>query len=204
MYTYKRWPADELITKFIRPEPSQVYGMVPVPKSAEISSRVTIHCGPDRYSSAGLLDYLPLEVLPRVFSFLDFLLLSRLLRVSVRSKIFVESLPAYREVIKYVPRVLMALNGVGLLGVHAATTLQEALGFDRCVVCGDCGPLLFLPTCERCGLTCLQDNPAFWVITKGSAQRYFGLRSEQIERIPNIHSMPGNYTVGTQSTPDEG
>lgn len=192
---YKTWPAKKLISNFTRPAPRVFDRMIPISYKAKLPKKANIRLDANRCSSIGTLDQLPLEILYLLLGLLDFQSLSRLSLVSVWSRNIVKSLPAYREMIEYAPRTLIALHAVEMLSLHAACTLQAALRSERCVSCSDYGVLLFLPTCERCCLTCLCENTAFWVVTAGQAARYFGLTSHHIKGLPKLNCMEGNYKM---------
>ncbi|KAI9669890.1 MAG: hypothetical protein M1831_006925 [Alyxoria varia] len=146
-------------------------------------------------SSAGLLDRLPLEILHYILDDLDFGSLSRMSQVSLRAKEIVESLPAYRELMKYAPKTLKALGQTGSISFHTAATLRGALRSQKCVSCQEYGAFLFLPTCERCCYECLSENHSLWVIPVSLAGRCFDLTPRQLKQLPTLHSIPGRYFV---------
>ncbi|KAF5020328.1 hypothetical protein F66182_7634 [Fusarium sp. NRRL 66182] len=100
-------------------------------------------------SSLGMLDTMPAELLLLTLNLLDFQSLSRLARACFRGKIIVESLSAYRQVMRHAPKVLPALAKTGLIGHHPALLVLSTLQTSRCVSCFEFGAFLYLPTCER-------------------------------------------------------
>ncbi|KAI4868381.1 hypothetical protein F4820DRAFT_123059 [Hypoxylon rubiginosum] len=149
-------------------------------------------------SSLGLLEVLPAELLLLTLNFLDFQSLSRLSRACLKGKAVVETLPAYKEMMKHAPEVLTALGRTGLLSYHSSSLLRQTLRSEKCVSCFDFGAFLFLPTCERVCFECLHQNQALRMTTLASAKRCFHLTHSQLKRIPIMHSIPGIYCVRFQ------
>lgn len=100
-------------------------------------------------SSIGLLDTLPLELLHSIFNLLDFQSLAHFVLVCHQGKAIVESLPAYRDVVKQASMALNALNRTELITFHPVTSIHAALLSENCVSCQQFAPFLFLPTFER-------------------------------------------------------
>lgn len=147
------------------------------------------------YSSLGLLDKLPLEVVILTLNLLDFQTLFRFTRVSIKGKGVVETLPAYRTMMEHAPQVFTALRKTRLLRYHSASSILQALQSDKCVSCLDYGALLFLPTCERVCTHCLDENKALWVITTDAAKKYFGLNDSHLERVSIMQSIPVGHPL---------
>ena len=146
--------------------------------------------------STGCLDVLPLEILQRTLNLLDFRSLSRLAHVCHGGRAAVQSLPAYRDLIKHASTALVALNRTKLIISHPAVSIYAALHSRNCSSCKNYGPFLFLPTCERCCYECLRNNPSLRVITNRMAKIYFGVSPKDLRRIPAMLSVPGTYSVG--------
>lgn len=189
-----QYSPEELIARFSYQSQSLIHGMVCISKPAEIS-KIQRN---DGTSSAGALDSLPLELLHSICASLDFQSLSRLSRTSIRSKAIVESLPAYRDLMKYAPGTLNALGKTGLISVHSSTTLHAALRSENCVSCGEYGAFLFMPTCGRICYLCLKRNATFWVISTRQARKYFNLTERQIKLGPIMHNILGYYLCGSR------
>ncbi|KAK2805004.1 hypothetical protein FQN51_001098 [Onygenales sp. PD_10] len=149
-----------------------------------------------RGSSLGSLDVLPLELLYLTFNVMDFQSLSRICCVSLRGKAVVESLPGYYRLVQHAPRMLGALARTRLIRFHSTSTLYQALLSERCRSCGEFGPFIFLPTCERCCYECLHRNQSFWVIPTSMAEKCFKLTKHQLEGVPFMCGIPGTYSVG--------
>lgn len=149
----------------------------------------------DRPSSLGTLDRIPLEILHQIFDQIDLRSLLQLSRVAVRGRSTVQSLPAYRGLVKHAPQTLVVLRMTKLLQTHTVSDLFAALTSERCATCPEYGAYLFLPTCERCCWTCLQLNPARRVVTPAKAKKTFALSSRQVRKLPVLFSIPGRYGI---------
>ncbi|KAK2808631.1 hypothetical protein FQN50_004495 [Emmonsiellopsis sp. PD_5] len=147
-------------------------------------------------SSLGSLDVLPLELLYLTFNMMDVQSLSRICCVSLRGKAVVESLPGYYRLVQHAPGMLGALARTRLIRFHSTSTLYQALLSEKCRSCGEFGPFIFLPTCERCCYECLHRNQSFWVIPTSMAEKCFKLTKHQLQGIPLMCSIPGTYSVG--------
>ncbi|KAF4449551.1 hypothetical protein F53441_7210 [Fusarium austroafricanum] len=148
-------------------------------------------------SSLGLLDAIPAELLLLILNLLDFQSLSRVSRVCFRGKIIVESLSPYRQVMQHAPTILTALTKTNLISRYPASLILHALQTYHCVSCLDFGAFLYLPTCERVCLECLNQNRGLWMITTATARKCFGLTQRQLQTIPIMRSIPGTYSVRT-------
>jgi len=146
-------------------------------------------------SSIGLLDNLPLELLHALLNYLDLQSLSRILRVSLRGKAIVESLPAYRDLASTAGNIFQILSYTRLIGLHSATTLQAALHSDRCISCGQYGAFLFLLSSKRCCFACLSFNQSLWLIPLAFARDCFNLTRQQVKDLPTMRSIPGKHFV---------
>ncbi|KAI3337960.1 hypothetical protein F4824DRAFT_509569 [Ustulina deusta] len=146
-------------------------------------------------SSLGVLDILPAELLLLTFELLDFQSLSRLSRVSLKGKVMVEALTAYRDMMEHAPTTLTALAKTRLISHHSASLLRQTLRSAKCVSCFEFGGYLLLPTCERVCAECLLLNQALWMTSVPLAKRCFSLTDAQIERIPIMYSIPGYYGI---------
>lgn len=149
-------------------------------------------------SHLGILNTLPPELLHIIFNSLDFRSLSRFTRVCRQGKATIESLPAYRDLIKHAFPALAALNRTELITFHTATSLHAALLSEKCVACDQFAAFLFLPTAERCCFECLHRDRSLRLITSGMARRFFGLTPKDLSQIPSLISIPGNYAVGNR------
>ncbi|KAF3392373.1 hypothetical protein DPV78_010583 [Talaromyces pinophilus] len=139
-----------------------------------MSQNPTLQCHVST-SIASSLDRLPLELLHMICASLDFQTLSRLSCTTLRNKATVESLPAYRDFMKYAPHTLSALAKTRLIAVHSSAKFHANLRSANCVSCGKYGAFLFLPTCERCCNQCLWRNQSLWVIPESVARKCFDL-----------------------------
>ena len=94
-----------------------IYGrMLECPEIAQPPGR---YCVQPRPSFAGAFDILPLELVHRIFEHLDLLTLQNVGYTSIRGRLLLESLPAYRELVTYAPRSLACLNRTGQIMLHS-------------------------------------------------------------------------------------
>lgn len=129
---------------------------------------------------------------------LDLQSITRASRVSRRGKCIVQSLPAYRDLMKHAPDALAALSKTKLIHLHSAAQLSAALRSGSCATCQEYGAYLLLPTCERCCWECLQSNPTRRVVTPTRAGKAFALSRKKVQQLPVMFSIPGNYNIGQE------
>jgi hypothetical protein len=141
-------------------------------------------------SSIGFLDPLPMELVYNVLDFLDFTSLCRFSRTSLRAKLAVERLPAWRELTHFASSTLIALGRTKTIKLHSAGLLRATLRSNHCVGCGRYPPYLSLLTCERICWEELWYNPSHWVITVEMAERCLGLSRKEIDKIPILSTIP--------------
>lgn len=185
-----------------RPEPlfDAMIPSVPPPGTPQESS-FTDHLEADRVSSLGLLELLPPELLSGILSMLDVQSIVRLSRTSVAGNLVVRSHQTYRDLVALAPEALSALSRTDLLGFYSVTDIHAALRAERCFACSRYGAFLFLPTCERCCWGCLRTSPLVRLIRPRQIMRYFGLSTEQLERLPALRVTPGKYAMAYEPDP---
>lgn len=155
----------------------------------------------DRASSVGSLDCLPPEVTSLVLGALDARSLAHFARVSFQGRAFVQSLHAYRDLVEFVPDVLLALGEMGLIHLHSIAQLYDALQSEHCGTCNEYGAFLFLPTCKRCCWQCLRCEPSLRLISLTEAKRYFGLSERHLQHLPACDIIPGTYGLNASTPP---
>jgi hypothetical protein len=151
-------------------------------------------------SSIGNLDVLPLEILQMMMRELDFRSLMRLSHVSKRGWEIVDSLPEAKSIMKHAYPAMVALSQTTLIKWHSISTIYGTMRSPECTSCGDFGPFLFLPTCQRCCFHCLEDNQSFWVISVNTAIKLFNLDKKKANREPILRAIPGSYSVSYRIT----
>ncbi|KAM0435388.1 hypothetical protein ACHAPT_003482 [Fusarium lateritium] len=170
-----------------------IHGLPPAQPST--TTTTTTPCRAPENTSLGIFNKLPAEILLLVLDSADLQSLSRISRVSLRCRSLVENLQPYKKVLAHVPTVVTALARTRLLGVHSLGVIHQALFSSKCASCFDFGGFLFLPTCERVCLTCLDENMALRVIPVAIACSIFGLTEQQLTKIPILYSIPGTYGI---------
>jgi hypothetical protein len=147
-----------------------------------------------RPASMGSLDLLPVEILHKIMSELDFQSLGTMRCLNRQVKATVETVSAYRDITTYCHASLCALSCAGLLSAHSAGHLHDTLYQDLCITCGAFGSFLFLPNAARCCLKCVSGRPEFRISSKSSAASTLGLNREDLSSIPEIQlSHPYKY-----------
>ncbi|KAI0965519.1 hypothetical protein F4678DRAFT_476525 [Xylaria arbuscula] len=183
---------EELINKLTRSPEIELWGMLK--RSGQPVERKL--CREPTYSSLGILEVMPTELLFSIIEFLDFRSLLCLMRVSSEWKMVVEALPAYAALTKHAQGELGTLGLTGIIKHHSASVLYRVLLSPKCVSCFEFAGFLFLPTCERICFACLLHNQAYWVLPMSMTEECFSLTKEQILTLPIVHAVPGAYFVG--------
>ncbi|KAK8031283.1 hypothetical protein PG990_001017 [Apiospora arundinis] len=170
-----------------------IKGSVPSPRktplrAAETNSSVS--------SSIGLLDKFPSEVVVMIMAQLDLQSLARFAKVSFQGDGFVQSCREYRDLLQFVPETIEAYCRLGLLDLHPVADIHRALWTAQCDTCCSPGPFLFLPTCQRCCLGCLDHNPALRLMTPTAAENMYGLTKSQVETLRVVHVRKENVHPG--------
>ncbi|KAK8113445.1 hypothetical protein PG984_013971 [Apiospora sp. TS-2023a] len=149
----------------------------------------------DRSSSLGLLDRFPSELIIRIMGQLDLQGLARLSQVSIQANDYVLSFRDYRSLVLHAPVVVQALTKMGLVGLHSAGDLYSTLRAGACAVCGELGPFLYLPTCQRCCWSCWGYYPSFRIMPINHARRLYDLSNDDMVKLPVLH-VPDLGTPG--------
>ncbi|KAK8065082.1 hypothetical protein PG997_011829 [Apiospora hydei] len=150
-------------------------------------------------SSLGLLGRLPLELMLDIFKYLDFQSITRFAKVSVLANGYVRSCREYHDVLTIIPEAVKALRRLGILRLHSVTDLYHALRADACATCGEAGPFLFLPTCQRCCIWCRRYHPSLRLMTRAQAKKYYGLTKQQTDRLRTVHVRTAITTIHGRS-----
>ncbi|KAI0483405.1 F-box domain-containing protein [Xylariaceae sp. FL0804] len=155
-----------------------------------------------RVSSLGTLSRLPPEIMSILLGMLDVQSIALFSCVSFHGNTFVRAQRAYRDLITFAPRALLALGKTGLASVHPVAKLQAVLRSDECASCNKYGAFLFLPTCERCCWECLRYNPSLRMIPPQDASRFFGLLARHRQQLSVLHVIPGQYSIAAIPAPE--
>lgn len=151
----------------------------------------TLPCTPlpprDPFSSLGVLGCLPPELMLNMIAQMDFLSIVRFSQVSVQANAYVRSCHEFRSFLGSVPEAVKALCRLGILSLHSVANLYGALRAEECAICGESGPFLFLPTCQRCCDWCRKHHPSLQLIYRGQAVKYFGLSQQEAASLPIVH-----------------
>lgn len=143
-------------------------------------------------SSLGPFENLPPELIWDIGDLLDFQSLSRLSRVCVKAKKWVESISAYKAMMEHAPMALAGLSRSGFLRSYSAGSLYKLLRAGECA-CGNFAPFLHLPTHQRACISCQASNQKFWMIDETKARQVFELPRSYISDLPKMR--PLHYAV---------
>lgn len=145
-----------------------------------------------RVSSVGMLDCLPWEIMSNILGKLDSQSLAFFASVSVQSNMLARSYEPFQELAQH-SRMLGALHRMDLVRRYSVAQLNAVLRTENCVSCGEYGPFLFLPTCERCCWDCRRSNPLLRAISPKQAKKYFDLSMQHLQQLPFFYGQLGTY-----------
>ncbi|KAK8113443.1 hypothetical protein PG984_013969 [Apiospora sp. TS-2023a] len=141
----------------------------------------------DSSSSFGILGRLPAELMLNMVAQMDFLSIVHFSQVCVQANGYVRSCSEYRDVLRFIPNAVKALRGLGILSLHSIAQLYDALRAEECATCGETGPFLFLPTCQRCCEWCRNYYPSLQLMFPSQARKYYGLNKQETDSLPTVH-----------------
>jgi hypothetical protein len=144
----------------------------------------------------GTLRHLPSEVLVEICSYLDILSSFRLRQVNRMARQVVSGTPAYRDLSTHALDSLRTALRTRIAGWILVSDLYRILCTTECSQCGLFGPLLFLPTVERCCYHCLDSSPNYRVVSLSALSKVSGVSQSQLRRlVPVISTLPGKYDI---------
>lgn len=152
-------------------------------------------------SSLGALSRLPPELLANVLLELDVLSVFRFRGTNNLARHVAFASPQYRAVATHALSVLHALL---LTGVAPRVTLNDLWDLvsdsGACAFCGLFGPVLFIPTLQRCCFPCIQTSPKLAVVSAAAAAKASALPPRRLkEALLAVHTVPGEYGLWQQS-----
>ncbi|KAM0324910.1 hypothetical protein ACHAQA_007876 [Verticillium albo-atrum] len=142
-----------------------------------------------RQPSLGLFKRLPIELRDIVLSDLDILSLCQLMMASSGTHAMVTGFPPFHDLVKHASPVLITLGKMRLAKVHTISAVLAVLTSPHCVACGQMGPFICLPTCERACLDCLNRNIRFSVLTYPQARVIYRLSAKQAATLPTMWTV---------------
>nr|POE53538.1 hypothetical protein CFP56_28760 [Quercus suber] len=145
---------------------------------------------------AGVLDTLPLELLHLVMAKLDLRSLTNFRYVNRRTAELVDSQPQYRVVARYARSSIRGVLSIQTGAWITCETLYDKLATPECEACGDFAGYLYLITCRRVCFLCLSEDESYLPLGLDTARRRYGLRREQIEKLPCMTIVLGTYSPG--------
>lgn len=103
-------------------------------------------------------------------------------------------MPQYSCIATNMPNVLRALIGTGLAPFLSLGNLHQNLRQPSCTSCGDFAPFLYLPTCERVCVVCLDSRFKFQPATTSEAKSIYKLDARALGKLPVFRPLPGRYS----------
>jgi hypothetical protein len=142
----------------------------------------------------GTLHSLPAEVLLMILDELDLASLTNLQSCNRQIFNLVFYSPKLDMIANHAPRVIHAALRVELTHHITLRRLFGAMTSSKCVCCGDFGGYLYLLTCQRVCHRCFTRSPRFLPMLRSEARRVYGLGWMAFQHIPQMISLPGEYT----------
>jgi len=184
---------DEVLFHLSHRPPQLLKSVISVDESSEYTGLLFATVNSEIDSALGRLDKLPLEVLHECLKHLDVISLENFGHVSRRGKVVAGSLSSFRILAKTAGYSFRVLAQAKVLHRHSIYTLYETLRLQNCVSCGAFGGFLSILEAKRCCWLCLKYNSRHWMITFAIAKQCFGFTDNQLNQLPSIQSIPGEY-----------
>ncbi|GKU21720.1 unnamed protein product [Fusarium langsethiae] len=142
---------------FLRTNPRKVPGTL-------LRSSAASSLAPETPNNTALICKLPPEIITNISLLLDVKSFHCFRNASRQTRAIVNGIPQYRQVAHHGFEGIKALARTGLSHHVTYKDLHQALITEECMLCGEFGGLLFLPTCTRCCYNCLREEPELAVI----------------------------------------
>lgn len=143
--------------------------------------------------STGRLGRLPVEIAHEVLMNLDQLALGMVRRLNTYYRILVEGLPAYRLLKEHAWEALCIMYLTETAACFSIRQLFDEFCHPRCRTCHDFGPFIFVLSCSRCCLNCLDRSREYQLAPVSDVMVKFALRRSSIAHFPTLYSLPGIY-----------
>jgi hypothetical protein len=145
-------------------------------------------------ATLGTLGTLPVELIQTILLDLDLQSLTSLRRVNRRTRLTIDTLWQYNEIITYASNSLRAALSLNVGTSISCRQLHRELCSQECVTCSRFGAFLYLLTCSRVCYVCLVEDPRFLPLTPKHARIAFGLSSSETGKLPTAITLPGIYS----------
>lgn len=107
----------------------------------------------------------------------------------------VHELPQLKAIVHYSPDVLRGILSTGTAPFIQCQQLFNKLTSSTCESCSHFAGHLYLLTCTRVCFRCFTQLPRYRPILRLHARRQFTLSTKDIQRLPQLNSVPGRYTI---------
>ncbi|KAJ5884852.1 hypothetical protein N7495_009362 [Penicillium taxi] len=131
------------------------------------------------------------DVLFRIFDELDPVSYHEIRRTCRRARSVGEQNPTYQVIKRLVPGYAREINKMKLTNVYPIIRIREEMAFPNCRECGELGPLIHLPTCDRLCWRCYYLDRSHWAIDLQLALDAFYLTQKDIEKFSNFVKPQG-------------
>ncbi|KAL3456050.1 hypothetical protein BJX64DRAFT_297060 [Aspergillus heterothallicus] len=145
---------------------------------------------PTATEDLGTLQYLPLEILCEICSYLDIASLLAFRHANRRASQVVYTIRQYRVVVQNALNALCVLLRTELANQFSLADLATALYTKYCSICSSFGGFVFLPSLSRCCFSCIHSAPELRVTTLSASLQWLHV----ITRQPTVmKALPGLY-----------
>ncbi|PGH35143.1 hypothetical protein GX50_02065 [[Emmonsia] crescens] len=151
--------------------------------------------------SLSRLSRLPRELLHMILTQLDLCTLTNFRMVNQNAMALVDSLPAYVAITTHGLTALRAILALETGRFITCQSLYDALRNPSCTTCHRFAGYLYLLTCRRTCYLCLITKLAYYPLTADHVYSLFGLSEKQIEPLPCMKTLPGEYATGKSYIP---
>jgi hypothetical protein len=143
-----------------------------------------------------MLESLPIEILHEVCLLIDVASLLRFRQINLRTREVVSVLYEYRAITSHALGALCAVLRTGLAPRFTIRDLYTMLSTQNCLLCGNFGGFVFLPSFTRCCFACIKSAPQFRMLSLMAAKKKFGLSLQLMRRsLPVMYTVPGIYSM---------
>ncbi|PGH11815.1 hypothetical protein AJ80_06973 [Polytolypa hystricis UAMH7299] len=143
--------------------------------------------------ASGRLANLPNELLHNILKLLDLESLETVRRLNTAYWRIVEEFYVYRLLKEAAGPTLRMIHLTGLARHTSIRNLYTELRQPHCRACGDFGPFLFLLTCTRCCLNCLNERPEYQLAPDNYIEEKYDVPKCAINDLPVLHAPKGKY-----------
>ncbi|KAK4102860.1 hypothetical protein N658DRAFT_522854 [Parathielavia hyrcaniae] len=162
----------------------------PIPAGTSAAPR----CPPA--ADLGALAALPVELAQQILLDLDLRSLAAFRTLNRRAADTVDSIPEYRAILRHAPNTLRGAAAIGADGNLSLRMLHAALRSPECEACDGLGGHLYLVTCRRLCIACIEYPEVFQPMRPQDAAQWYGLGGAALAGLPGMRTVAGRYAAG--------